>query len=160
MNVTLLTQVHVGISLIGIAAGLVVLYGLLTSRRLEFWTALFLAATVATSVTGFFFPSPHFMPSHGVGIVSLVALAVAIYARYGRGLAGALRKTYVLSAVAALYLNVFVLVVQLFLKVPAIRAFAPTQSEPPYVIAHGIVLVLFIVLGKLATTKFHPEPSS
>src|SRR6267378_3688745 len=116
---TTLTLVHVVISLAGIFSGLVVLFGLLSGKRLDGWTAFFLATTVATSVTGFFFPVHHFMPSHAVGIISLLVLAVAIYARYGRQLSGPWRKIYVVGAVLALYLNVFVGVVQAFLKVPA-----------------------------------------
>src|SRR5271168_2761662 len=108
------TIVHVIISLVGIFSGLVVLFGLLAGKRLDSWTALFLTTTVATSITGFFFPVHHFMPSHAVGIISLVLLALAIYARYPRQLSGAWRKTYVISAMTALYLNVFVAIVQSF----------------------------------------------
>src|SRR5437016_8169827 len=119
---TIYTLVHVVISLVGIFSGLVVMAGLLTGKRLDGWTALFLVTTIATSVTGFFFPVHHFMPSHGVGIVSLLVLPVAIYARYGQRLSGAWRWVYVVSAMVALYLNVFVLIVQAFLKAPALHA--------------------------------------
>src|SRR5436190_16597222 len=118
------TLVHVIISLIGIGSGLVVMIGLLTGRQLNGWTALFLASTVATSVTGFFFPFHGFTPAIAVGILSLFLLAVAIFARYGRRLAGAWRWIYVVTAMVALYLNVFVLIVQLFQKVPALKALA------------------------------------
>jgi hypothetical protein len=148
------TLVHVVISLIGIGTGAVVSLGLLSGRRLDRWTALFLASTAATSVTGFGFPFDHLLPSHIVGIISLVVLAVASYARYGRHLAGGWRTAYVIGAVAAFYFNVFVLVVQLFRRVPALTALAPTQSEPPFAIAQLGVLGLFIALGVGATKRF------
>src|SRR5439155_12215308 len=134
IGLTILTLVHVLISLAGILSGLVVLFGLLAGRRLDGWTGIFLASTVATSVTGFFFPVHHFMPSHAVGILSLLVLGVAIYARYPRQLVGAWRKTYVISAVVALYFNVFVGIVQAFQKIPALKAVAPKQNEPPFLI--------------------------
>lgn len=152
------TLVHVVISLIGIASGLVVLLGMLAGKRMDVWTALFLASTGATSVTGFGFPFDHLLPSHIVGGISLVVLAVAAYARYGARLAGGWRTAYVIAAVMALYLNVFVLVVQLFRRVPALTALAPTQSEPPFASAQGIVLVLFIALGVLAAKRFRDRP--
>src|SRR5437879_12160188 len=124
LTASTLTLVHVLLSLIGIGAGLVVMVGLLTGRSLNGWTGLFLFTTVATSVTGFGFPFDHLLPSHKVGIISLVVLAVAILARYALHLTGAWRRIYVISAVAALYLNVFVAVVQAFLKVPALHALA------------------------------------
>ena len=116
-------------------------------------TALFLTTTTATSVTGYGFPFTHLLPSHVVGAISLAVLTLAIYARYSRKLAGRWRITYVVSAVAALYLNVFVLIVQLFMKVPALRALAPTQSEPPFAIAQLVVLVAFVVAGALALRR-------
>src|SRR6266404_6848672 len=134
------TLLHVIISLIGIGSGFVVVYGLLTGKRLDGWTALFLASTVATNVTGFAFPFEHLLPSHKVGMISLVVLAIAILARYAFHIAGAWRRIYVISAVIALYLNVFVLVVQSFLKVPALKALAPTQKEPPFLVAQLVVL--------------------
>src|SRR5437899_11383550 len=121
MILTAFTIVHVIISLLGILSGFVVLFGLLAGERLDGWTKFFLATTVATSVTGFFFPVHHFMASHAVGIISLVVLALAIYGRYGRRLAGAWRKVYVITAVLALYLNVFLGIVQTFLKVPGLK---------------------------------------
>lgn len=153
-GLALFTLIHVLISLVGILSGLIVLNGMLKSQRLDGWTALFLATTVVTSATGFGFPFDHLLPSHKVGILSLVVLALAIYARYAAHLAGGWRKTYVISSVLALYLNVFVLVVQLFLKVPALHSLAPTQAEPPFAIAQLIVLVLFIVLGVRAVRRF------
>ena len=151
------TLVHVLISLAGIFSGLVVLSGLLTSKRLDGWTTLFLATTVATSVTGFFFPFHGLTPALVVGIISLVVLAVAIYARYPRHLTGVWRKIYVVGAVVALYLNVFVLIVQSFLKVPALKALAPTQSEPPFKLTQLAVLMLFVVLGIIATIRYRDD---
>jgi hypothetical protein len=155
-GMTTFTFAHVALSLVGILSGLTVLYGMLASNKLENWTAIFLATTAATSVTGFFFAFDHLLPSHIVGIISLVVLAVAIAALYAFRLAGAWRWIYVASAVFALYLNVFVLVAQLFQKVPSLKALAPTQAEPPFAIAQGIVLVLFVALGIAAVRKFHP----
>jgi hypothetical protein len=154
---TILLFIHVAISLIGIASGFVVVFGLLGAKRLNGWTALFLATTVATSVTGFAFPADHILPSHIVGVISLALLAAAILARYSRQLAGSWRRVYVVCAVAALYLNVFVLVVQLFLKVPALKALAPTQSEPPFVVTQLVVMALFIALTIFAVQRFHVE---
>jgi len=150
------TFVHVLISLVGIVSGFVVLFGLLGSRRLEGWTGLFLVTTVATSVTGFGFPIDIILPSHIVGIISLVVLAVAIIARYAFRLAGLWRSIYVIGAGIALCLNVFVLIVQLFRNVPALQALAPTQSEPPFAVTQGAVLVVFVVAVIAATIRFHP----
>lgn len=152
-----LTFVHVVISLIGIATGLVVLYGLLQGNRMDGMTAWFLTTTVLTSATGFILPAPHFLPSHTIGILSLIALAIAIAARYRFQMEGAWRRTYVITAVIALYFNVFVLVVQSFMKVPPLHDLAPTQSEPPFAIAQGVVLVLFVALGTLAVRRFRVE---
>jgi hypothetical protein len=149
------TLLHVLISLVGIGSGLVVMFGFLTGKRLDGWTALFLITTVLTSVTGFGFPVDHLLPSHIIAILSLVILAVAISARYVFHLSGAWRSTYVVTAAIALYLNVFVLVVQTFMKVPAVHALAPTQKEPPFLIAQVIVMVIFIGLTVLAVKKFH-----
>jgi hypothetical protein len=151
---TTFTLIYVVISLVGILSGFVVLFGLLVAKRLDGWTALFLATTVATSVTGFFFPFHHFTPAHAVGIVSLVVLAVTIFARYPRGLAGGWRKVYVVGAVVSLYLNFFVGIVQAFLKIPALHALAPTQTKPAFKIAQLAALALFIGLGIAATRKF------
>jgi hypothetical protein len=148
------TAFHVILSLVGIASGFVVLFGLFGAKRLDGWTAVFLATTIATSVTGFFFPFHRFLPSHAVGIVSLLVLAVVLFARYGRHLAGPWRAIYVIGGVFALYLNVFVLVAQAFQKVPALRALAPTQSEPPFAIAQLVVLAIFVVLAIRAMKGF------
>jgi hypothetical protein len=152
------TLFHVVLSLVGIASGFVVVYGLIASKRLDGWTSLFLWTTVATSVTGFLFPVHQFLPSHGVGIVSLIVLALAILARYRFRLAGGWRRTYVITAVIALYLNVFVLIVQLFRKVPSLNAIAPTQSEPPFQFSQLIALLVFAALATRAAMKFHGEP--
>jgi len=150
------TKIHVVISLIAIFAGFVVMFGLLTSKRLDRWTALFLITTVLTSVTGFFFPFHGFTPAIAVGILSLLVLAIAIFAYYGWRLAGASRWIYVVTSMLALYLNVFVLIVQLFQKVPALKALAPTQTEPPFQIAQLGALVIFVVLTVLAAIRFRP----
>ena len=152
------TAVHVVISLVGIFSGLVVMFGLLNSKRLDGWTKLFLTTTVATSATGFFFPFNGITPAIVTGIISLAVLAPAIYARYGRHLIGGWRNTYVITAMIALYLNVFVLVVQSFLKIPALHQLAPTQSEPPFKIAQLAVLVVFVVLTIAAAIRFRAEP--
>jgi hypothetical protein len=130
---------------------------MLTAKRLDIWTAVFLLTTVLTSVTGFFFPFEHFMPSHAVGIMSLLAMVSAIFARYGRVLAGGWRTTYVIRAVISLYFNVFVPVAQSFDKVPPLKALAPTQSEPPFLVAQVLVLALFVALGIIATIRFRNE---
>ncbi|HYA97684.1 MAG TPA: hypothetical protein VEH49_06280 [Methylomirabilota bacterium] len=159
-GMTILTFVHVALSLIGIATGWIVMLGLLTGKRLDGWTAVFLLTTILTSATGFLFPFHRLLPSHILGIISLVALAIALVARYGRHLAGAWRRIYVITAVLALYLNMFVLVFQAFLKIPSIKALAPTQSEPPFLVAQLAVLALFLVLGIFAAIKFRPEAVS
>jgi hypothetical protein len=155
--VTIFTLTHVVISLVGIGSGFVVLFGLFSAKRLDGWTALFLVTTVLTSVTGFFFPVHKFMPSHALEIICLLVLALAIMARYPRRLGEGWRSAYVISAVIALYFNVFVLVVQVFGKVPALKALAPTQSEPPFAVAQSIVLILFILFGILGTRRFRGE---
>ena len=152
-----LTLVHVLISLVGILTGFVVVFAMIDGKQRNGWTTWFLWTTVATSVTGYFFPVHKILPSHIVGAISLAVLAIAIFALYKRHLTGGWRRTYVISAVAALYFNVFVLVVQLFMKVPALKAMAPTQSEPPFAIAQFIVLVLFLALGIAAVKKFREQ---
>ena len=154
------TIVHTLISLVGIFTGFVVLFGLLAGKRLDGWTKWFLITTVATSVTGFFFPFHGFTPAHGVGTISLLVLAVAIFARYPRHLAGHWRWIYGVTALLALYLNVFVGVVQAFLKVPALHAMAPTQTEPPFKLTQLVVLSLFVLFGIIATIRFRPVPVS
>jgi hypothetical protein len=158
--ITALTCIHVALSLAGIGSGLVVMYGLLAAKRFDTWTAVFLATTVGTSVTGFLFPFERFLPSHAVGVVSLLVLAIAIVARYARHLAGAWRRVYVISAVMALYLNVFVLIAQLFLKVPALKDTAPTQSEPPFLVSQLVLLALAVGFCVAAAMKFRVTPVS
>jgi hypothetical protein len=153
------TIIHTLISLVGIFTGLVVLFGLLAGKRLDGWTKWFLITTVLTSVTGFFFPFHGFTPAHGVGIISLIVLAVAIFARYPRHLAGHWRWIYVVTAVIALYFNVFVGVVQAFLKIPALHAMAPTQTEPPFKLTQLVVLAIFVLLGIIAAIRFRPTPA-
>ncbi len=152
------TIIHVIISLVGIFTGLVVLLGMLSGKNLDGWTKWFLITTVLTSVTGFFFPFHGFTPAIGVGIISLLVLAVAVYARHPRQLAGHWRWIYVVTAVIALYFNVFVAVVQAFEKVPALKVMAPTQTEPPFKLTQLVVLALFVVLGIVAAIRFRSEP--
>jgi hypothetical protein len=160
MSLATFTLLHVVVSLIGIVAGLVAMVGLLKSKPMPGWTGLFLLTTILTSVTGFFFPVEKLLPSHVIGIISLVLLAVACLALYGQKLAGRWRWIYVLTAMISLYLNVFVLVIQSFLKVPPLHALAPSvpPSEPPFAIVQGIVLVFFVVTTFLAIRKFRPMP--
>jgi hypothetical protein len=150
---TAFTIAHVIISLVAIVAGGVVVFGLLTSRRLEGWTAIYLATIVATSVTGFGFPLDRLLPSHWFGIISLIVLAAVIAARYVFQLAGHWRPVFALGVVLTLYLNVFVGVVQAFQKIPVLRSAAPTQSEPPFVVVQLATLLIFVILGIFATIR-------
>ena len=151
------TEIHVLLSLAGIFSGLIVLFEMLAGNRVDGWTRWFLITTVLTSVTGFFFPFHGFTPAIGLGIISLAVLAIAIFARYFRQLAGHWRWIYVVTAVAALYFNVFVGVVQSFLKIPALHSLAPTQTEEPFKFTQLVVLALFVLLGSIAAIRFHPE---
>lgn len=153
------TLVHVVISLIGILSGFVVALGLLKSSRPTAWTAIFLLTTILTSVTGFGFPFDRFLPSHWVGFISLVVLAVALLALYAFNLSGPWRWIYVVTALVALYLNVFVAVVQAFQKLAFLQPLAPTQSEPPFLVAQIAVLAIFVALGAVAARRFHPGAS-
>jgi hypothetical protein len=150
------TQVHVLISLGGIAAGFMVAFGLLTGRRLPVATAVFLAFTIATSVTGFFFPITQFTPALAVGGLSLLVLGAAVFARYFRAGARGWQRVYAGTALFAQYLNVFVLVAQLFQKLPALKDLAPTQTEPPFGIAQGVVFLAFVIGGILAVRRATP----
>jgi hypothetical protein len=154
VGITTFTLIHVVLSLIGIFAGLVVAGGLVAGRRLDGWTGVFLTATVLTNITGFGFPFATFLPSHGVGILSLLVLPIVIAARYWKRLTGIWRTVYVVGAVLALYLNVFVLLAQLFLRLPALLVSAPTQKEPPFLVTQLLVLVLFVWLGRAAAKGF------
>ncbi len=151
------TLFHVALSLAGIFTGFVVLFALLSAKQSNGWTSAFLVTTAATSVTGFLFPFHKFLPSHAVGVVSLLVLAVTIPALYVFHLAGPWRRTYVVGAVIALYLNVFVLIAQCFSKIPALKALAPTQSEPPFLVTQVVAMLIFIVLGALAAKRFPAE---
>ena len=152
------TLTHVLISLVGIATGLVLLLALMGGRNPGNWAALFLIFTLLTSVTGFFFHNEHITPAQIVGGISLIALALAFYGLYGRGLAGIWRGTYVVSVTLALYLNVFVLVIQSFLKIPPLHAIAPSipPSGPVFLAAQAVVLIAFIIAGWIAWRSFKP----
>jgi hypothetical protein len=157
LGMTTLTLVHVVLSLIGIFSGFVVVFGLFIEKRLDSWTALFLITTAATSVTGFFFPFNGFTPADAFGITSLIVLPIAIFARYVRQVVGGWRRTYVITVMIALYLNVFVLIAQLFDKVPALKALAPTKTEQPFKATQLVVLILFVVFTIAAAKKFRAE---
>lgn len=157
MSLPTFTLLHVVISLVGIGSGVVVLYGLIASRRLDRWTLLFLVATALTSLTGFLFPDSHVTPGIVVGILSLIVLTAAFVGRYVFHLSGVWRPVYVVSACVALYFNCFVLVVQSFEKVPVLHAAAPTQKEPPFAVAQLLVLALFVAATFFAVKRFHPD---
>jgi hypothetical protein len=154
MTVETFTKVHVVISLIAIASGLAVVFGMVAGRLRDGWTTIFIWTTVLTSVTGFGFPFDHLLPSHKVGIVSLVVLAIVIVARSRARFGGSWRWIYPIGCVVALYLNVFVLVVQAFQKVPALSALAPTQSEPPFQLVQLVVFGIFGWLAVAAVRRF------
>ena len=158
MTLSTFTLFHVVLSLLGIASGFIVVYGLISGKRLDNWTAFFLVTTVLTSATGFLFPFEHLLPSHIVGMLSLLVLAVAIVARYPRRLEGGWRRIYVICAMIALYLNCFVLVAQLFLKVPALHALAPKGNEPPFLIAQLVLMAAFVLLTIVAVKRFKELP--
>jgi len=151
-----LLEIHVALSLIEMPIGFAVIYGLLHGRAYSGWTALFLVLAVLTSLTGFPLAPFGFDPPRAVGVLSLVLLAIAIVALYAFGLRGAWRWIYAITAIAALYLDVFVGIFQAFLKVPSVHDLAPTQSEPPFAIAQGVVLLIFVGLGIFAVRRFHP----
>jgi hypothetical protein len=156
MDSQALLYFHVAISLIAILTGVIVLYGLLTANRMAGMTLVFLVTTFLTSATGFLFHRDHILPSHIVGVIALVVVAIGALALYTYKLRGFWRVVYVIAAVASLYFNVFVLVAQGFLKVPALHELAPTGAEPPFAIAQGIVLVVYIALGVMAVKRFKP----
>ncbi|MGA9037950.1 MAG: hypothetical protein WB505_20300, partial [Pseudolabrys sp.] len=156
MSVGDFTVLHVVITLVAIGSGLIVVGGMFASHKLPVTTALFLFTTALTSVTGFLFPIQGFTPALGVGIVACLILAVALFALYKEQLEGAWRWIYVITAIVSLYLNVFVLVAQSFMKVPALKALAPTQSEPPFAITQVATLVVFVVITLIALVSFRP----
>lgn len=157
MSTAAFTVLHVIISLIGILSGIVVVLGMLSGRGYALWTQVFLITTVATSATGFLFHSTSFGPPHIVGVISLIVLAVAIFALYARHLAGSWRWIYIVCAVLALYLNAFVGVVQAFQKIPSLHALAPTGSEAPFLAVQLLVMALFIAFGVMAVRRYHPS---
>ncbi len=157
MILEIYTIIHTLISLVAIFSGLVVVLGLLDSKRLDGWTKWFLITAVATTVTGFFFPFHGFTPAIGLGIISLPFLALTIFARYPKHLAGSWRWIYVIGAVICLYFNLFVAVVQAFEKIPALHAMAPMQTEPPFKLTQLIVLLVSALLAIVAAIRFHPE---
>jgi hypothetical protein len=157
MSLETFTILHVVIGLIAIVTGFVVVIGMIDGKRLPGWTALFLLTTVLTSLTGFLFPFGGITPGIIVGILSSVLLVVALFALYIRHLTHAWRWIYAITAIAALYLNVFVSIAQAFQKIPFIRALAPTQSEPSFLVAQGLALGIVTVLGIFAVMRFRPE---
>ena len=157
MILQIYTVIHTLISLIAIFTGLIVVFGMIGGKRLDGWTKWFLITAVLTTATGFFFPFHGVTPAIILGLITVPVLAITIYARYSRQLAGAWRWIYVVGAVMSLYFNLFVLVVQLFEKVPALHAIAPTQTESPFKLTQLIVLVLSVVLASIAVVRFHPE---
>jgi hypothetical protein len=164
MSLSTFVTVHVIISLIGIVAGIIVMFGMLGSNRMPGLTAIFLLFTILTSATGFLIPpllSEKLLPSHMIGILSLVLLAIACIALYGMKLSGAWRWIYVVTAMTSLYLNIFVLIIQSFLKVPALHALAPSvpPSEPPFAIVQGIVLLFFVIVIIGAVRRYRPMPT-
>jgi hypothetical protein len=156
LSASVFTTLHVVISLVAIATGIVVFYGMVAGRRMEGWTALFLLTTVLTSVTGFMFPAVSVGPPFIFGVISLVVLAAAIPARYTFHLIGPWRPIYIVGALIALYLNVVVLIVQSFQKLAFLQPLAPTQSEPPFLAVQIVVLIAFVVFGWMAVRRFHP----
>ena len=158
MILQIYTVIHTLISLVAIFTGLVVVVGMLGGKRLDGWTKWFLITAVATTITGFFFPFHGFTPAIGLGIISLPFLALTIFARYAKRLAGPWRWIYVIGAVICLYFNLFVAVVQTFEKIPALHAMAPTQTEPPFKLTQLVVLLVSILLAIVAAIRFRPEP--
>jgi len=158
-GMTIPVFIHVVLSLVGIGSGAIVAAGLLAARRLDGWTGLFLSTTILTSVTGFFLPAHKLLPSHIIGILSLIALGIACVARYAKKMQSGWRKTYVISAMISFYFNVFVLVAQLFMKVPALHELAPNGSEPPFAVAQSVVLIVFVALTVLAVKRFRAGAS-
>jgi hypothetical protein len=161
MSLSMFTTVHVIISLVAIVSGIIVMFGLLGSSRMPGMTAIFLLFTILTSATGFLFPFEKLLPSHIIAIISLVLLAIACIALYGMKLSGAWRWIYVLTAMISLYLNVFVLVIQSFLKIPALTALAPGNppSGPAFAVVQGIVLLFFVVVIIGAMRRYRPMPA-
>jgi hypothetical protein len=154
LSFAVFTTLHVAISLAALGAGFLAIGAVLAGRWLGGWTALFLAMTALTSVTGFLFPIHGFTPAHATGVLSLIALAIAGYALYGGHLQGGWRLAYVVAAVAALYFNSFVGLVQTFQKQPALTELAPTQTEPAFIAAQLLLLATFLLLGVTLARRF------
>ena len=161
LSLSAFTLLHVIISLIAIAAGLVVMVGLFGSSRMPVMTAIFLLFTILTSATGFLFPFTQLLPSHMIGILSLVLLAVACIALYAMKLSGPWSGVYVLTALISLYLNVFVLVIQSFLKIPSLQVLAPGNppTGPVFAVVQGLILVVFVAVIVGAWRRFRPMPA-
>jgi hypothetical protein len=157
VSLTTFTVIHVLLSVVGIIAGLVVAGGFVAGKRLDGWTGIFLITTILTNVTGFGFPFVKFLPSHGVGILSLLLAPFVVAALYWKRLAGPWHRVFVVGSIVLLYFNVFVLMVQLFQKFPLLRASAPTQSEPPFLLSQLLMLVLFIWLGRASVKGYGPR---
>jgi hypothetical protein len=157
MDITTVTLFHTVISIVAIAAGLVVVGGLIAGVRIDGWTGIFLVTTAVTSITGFFLPFTHLLASHWIGIISLLILPFVIAARYWKHLRGGWRGIYVVGTVLVLYLNFFILLVQLFRRIPALIVSAPKQTEPPFVLTQLLVLALFAWLGVAAFRRFRPQ---
>lgn len=159
MSTSTFTLIHVLISLTGIASGFVVIFGFLNGRCLDGWTGIYITASLLTSVTGFAFSFERLLPSHILGLLSLTVLTIALFARNVFHLAGWWRLIFVVTIAMALYFNCFAAVVQSFAKIPALKAVAPTQTEPPFVVAQGVVLAIFVVLTYLAAKRFRGQTS-
>jgi hypothetical protein len=162
MSLATFTWIHVAISLIAIIAGILMTIGMLAGQKLPAFTAIFLLFTILTSATGFLFPVAQLMPSHVIGIISLLLLALACVALYGQKLAGWWRGVYVVTALVSLYLNVFVLVTQGFLKISWLSALAPGNppSGPVFAVVQGLVLAAFAALIFMAWRRFWPKDAA
>lgn len=156
VNIATHTTIHTALSLVALASGIIVVIGLIGSKPLPMWNALFLTTAFATSATGFGFPFTAFLPAHAIGLVAFVVLALTMLAYYGFHLSGAWRPIYVVGVVVNVYFDVFVAIVQAFKHIPTLTALAPTASEPPFAAVQGIALAIFVVLAVWAAIRFHP----
>jgi hypothetical protein len=156
LDLATFTTIHTALSLVALASGIIVVIGLIDSKPLPIWNALFLATAFATNASGFGFPVSAILPSHAVAAVALVVLALTMLAYYGFHLSGGWRTVYVVGVVVSVYLDVFVAIAQAFKHVPALTALAPTGSEPPFAVAQAIGLAIFVVLAVWAAIRFHP----
>jgi hypothetical protein len=156
LDLSTFTTVHVILCVVALASGLIVSIGLLGSKRLDGLTGLYLVSNILANATGFGFPFEKLLPSHILAIITLVVLLIAVLARYAFHLAGASRWIFAVCAVLGVYFQVFVLIVQAFAKLPGLHALAPTQTEPPFAIAQGVALVIFVIWAIVAAIRFHP----